>query len=358
MSDKAAGWYPDPDGENRQRYWDGSGWTEYYTPLAAPKAEVHGSATAVEDYPYLASTRAGAHHQVMIAPGTAGSGWPAAGGGGTAAASGETQEFSGAGRRSSASRWALIAATVIVVMLVVGVGWWAIGGRGGDDPTGNGPTSSGPAPTDGPTTTGTVGLGSPVTGELEAGGLFVGELAIGSATTLAIDARSDDDLVLELVDVATGDVVERSDDRPAQLAAIGDNGLDPLLLTTLEPGDYEIQLRERDGGDTEFEVIASEIPAIALEVPVTASAPARGGWFGFLDVPADAGYTIDVAALDGGDPVLVLLGPDDDLEFNDDRTDDDRDPLIEDTLTAGTWFVVFYEYDRDALDATVTVTQG
>jgi hypothetical protein len=33
-----AGWYPEPDGTEGQRWWDGARWTEYATPLAAPLA--------------------------------------------------------------------------------------------------------------------------------------------------------------------------------------------------------------------------------------------------------------------------------------------------------------------------------
>lgn len=32
-----AGWYPEPDGTDGQRWWDGARWTEYATPLAAPR---------------------------------------------------------------------------------------------------------------------------------------------------------------------------------------------------------------------------------------------------------------------------------------------------------------------------------
>jgi hypothetical protein len=31
-----AGWYPEPSGAEGQRWWDGTRWTEYATPLAAP----------------------------------------------------------------------------------------------------------------------------------------------------------------------------------------------------------------------------------------------------------------------------------------------------------------------------------
>lgn len=34
MSHIDAGWFPDPAGSNRQRYWDGSRWTDYFLPPA------------------------------------------------------------------------------------------------------------------------------------------------------------------------------------------------------------------------------------------------------------------------------------------------------------------------------------
>lgn len=39
-----AGWYPEPDGREGQRWWDGARWTEYATPLAAPPYEPYGTA--------------------------------------------------------------------------------------------------------------------------------------------------------------------------------------------------------------------------------------------------------------------------------------------------------------------------
>jgi hypothetical protein len=35
----AAGWYPDPDGSGGQRYWDGSAWTEHWSPATPEPAE-------------------------------------------------------------------------------------------------------------------------------------------------------------------------------------------------------------------------------------------------------------------------------------------------------------------------------
>jgi hypothetical protein len=43
-----AGWYPEPSGTEGQRWWDGTRWTEYATPLAAPEHgqyAPYGSAT-------------------------------------------------------------------------------------------------------------------------------------------------------------------------------------------------------------------------------------------------------------------------------------------------------------------------
>jgi hypothetical protein len=45
-----AGWYPEPNGTDGQRWWDGTRWTEYATPLSPPpQAEYapYGSATQV-----------------------------------------------------------------------------------------------------------------------------------------------------------------------------------------------------------------------------------------------------------------------------------------------------------------------
>src|SRR5690625_2785514 len=57
MSEQAPGWYPDPSGKNRQRFWDGDGWTEYYQPLAPQATQAHEPQSAEEDYPYLAEAR-------------------------------------------------------------------------------------------------------------------------------------------------------------------------------------------------------------------------------------------------------------------------------------------------------------
>jgi hypothetical protein len=39
----AAGWYPDPEGSEQQRYWDGQQWTEHYAPANTGSATWSGS---------------------------------------------------------------------------------------------------------------------------------------------------------------------------------------------------------------------------------------------------------------------------------------------------------------------------
>ena len=34
--DQPAGWYPDPEGSDQERYWDGSEWTEFLEPVEIP----------------------------------------------------------------------------------------------------------------------------------------------------------------------------------------------------------------------------------------------------------------------------------------------------------------------------------
>jgi hypothetical protein len=45
-----AGWYPAPDGTGGQRWWDGTQWTEYASPLAPPPAPQHQQQYAAQQY--------------------------------------------------------------------------------------------------------------------------------------------------------------------------------------------------------------------------------------------------------------------------------------------------------------------
>lgn len=360
MSDKAAGWYPDPDGENRQRYWDGDSWTDYFTPLAPAGAELHGAATASADYPYLAAARSNPHPGLMARPGTPGStasgGWPT-----TAPAGGtgdDTAEFTGAGRRSGGSRWVLLTVSLLVVALVVTIGVWLLGGGPGEDPTA-GPTPTAPT---GPIPTSTgdpVDLGGSTTGEVGAFGIWTSSLSLDAETLLSIDVRADAggaDLQVTLRPQGGGDDVASNDDRGSALANTSGNALDPLLVATIPAGDYELEVENRTGAGTDFDLaVAGLTTELPLGTQVDGTVPAGGVWAGYVTVPSDGAYRVDVVGVsaddgDTPDPILVMIGPDGEQLINDDRADGDADPLLEDSLTAGTWVVLVTDYRGRSID--------
>lgn len=354
MSDKPAGWYPDPDGENRQRYWDGSAWSEYYTPLAPQRDELRGASTATADYPYLTASRTGAHHDVMVTPAGGGSGWPTAA---PAPEGGQTLEFSGGGRRGSAGRWALIVASVLVVGLVIGSLWWAFGWSSpGDDPTG-GPTATTAPPSDGPTVTADVAVGTSVSGEVPEAGLWVGTVSVAADSTLLLDARasgSDGDLRLQVREAGSTDTLSENDDRGSFLQGVGGTSLDPLTSATLTAGSYEIVVDDRRGEETGFDLAVTAVEEeLTLETPTTTSLAADAVWLGTVAIADDGDYVVDVLG-DGADPVLVMIGPDGRQLVSDDRDQDSPDPLIAERLGAGTWTVVITEYFGDATELTIT----
>lgn len=359
VSDKAAGWYPDPDGENRQRYWDGDSWTDYYTPLAPQQPELHGSTTATADYPYLVASRTGSHENLMAVPGSRGSGgWPTAPAQG---GDGETQEFSGGGRRTRAGVWALVAASILVVMLVVGVAWWAFGPKPPpEDPTAGGTTN----PTDGSTTVSGMALGQPASATVPSGGLWVGTLTLAAETTVLIDARAEggsDDLRITIVPADEDDPVGGNDDRGSNLASFGQNALNPLAVATLPAGDYEVRIDERNGAESDFDVVANEVSdTLSDGATIDISVDEDNYWAGALT--SDGGtYEIDVRGESSSgygdpDPVIVVVGETDRQYVNDDRGDDNYDPLLEQQLDEGTWVVLVFDWGVNALEASVTVT--
>ncbi|WP_206673422.1 DUF2510 domain-containing protein [Pseudactinotalea terrae] len=363
MSDKAAGWYPDPDGDNRQRYWDGDSWTEYYTPLAPERTDLHGASTAVTDYPYLTASKTGSHHDLMAPPihvGRSGSGgWPTAP---AAGGDGDTQEFNGGGKHSRASAWAMVAASALVVLLVVGVAWWAFRP---DSPAG-GPTDGDTTrPTDGETVTAELTVDSPSSATVPAAGLWIGTLELGSDTTLLLEAygsSSSSDLRISVVPEGSDDPVGANDDRGNFLASIGGNALNPLLAVTLAAGTYEVHVDERNGAEVDFDISATSVTAeLAPGSSVDASTAQNGFWAGVLTMAADGAVTITVEGVSttensNPDAVVVVVGEGDRQYVNDDRNADDRDPQLEQDLPAGTWVVLVFDYRGRALEADVTVS--
>ena len=64
-----AGWYPDPDGSDGQRYWDGNSWTEHRAPAAEPPAEEPTAVVQLRSIP--TETRVGAHRKPDTEPSAA-----------------------------------------------------------------------------------------------------------------------------------------------------------------------------------------------------------------------------------------------------------------------------------------------
>ena len=72
-----AGWYPQPDG--RQRWWDGTQWTEHYHDATAPAADAAASSEAGAATDTTAGAATGADHpygQTAYVHTATPSGWP------------------------------------------------------------------------------------------------------------------------------------------------------------------------------------------------------------------------------------------------------------------------------------------
>ncbi|UFU07770.1 DUF2510 domain-containing protein [Ruania halotolerans] len=359
MSDQAAGWYPDPTGENQQRYWDGDSWTDYYAPALPAQEEPSGPETAHEDYPYLAEVT----HQrpdVMVAPGTPGA-WSTSSAWGTPAEGKDdsgTKVF-GAGVRNTPGGVAAVASLVVLaVLLVAGIGWWVVSGMRGDDPDPSGGSTGGSGT--GSVTTGTVTLTDTIDALVEEDGRWEGTLSLSEATVLLLDVRTDSGEDLEVsVQDSSGAEVAGGDDRGRELTeGLGGSSLDPLVTAELEGGEYTVIVTELDGERSGFTVGATPVVEdVELELPTAASVPASGYWAGSIDLPADGAYAVDVRDSDGNDPVLVTIASDGRVRSNDDRDpqNDDRDPLLETQFPAGTVVLLVTEWSEDATNVTVTV---
>ncbi|WP_168211703.1 DUF2510 domain-containing protein [Ruania zhangjianzhongii] len=362
MSEREAGWYPDPTGENQERFWDGDSWTEYYAPIVPSDEQEHGAGTAREDYPYLAEL----NHRpdVMVAPGTAGDGWLANQPWGPAAQPRDddgTKVF-GAGVRGTPGGTAAVASLVVLAVLVVaGLGWWLVSGRNDpDDPDmSNPPTAS---PGSGAVVTGTFAADGETSETIEAGGRYEGDLSLTEQTTLAIDVRGDGgavDLTLTVQDDA-GDEVYSSDDRGRDLVDMLDGtSLDPFGVPTLEAGDYTVVLEDVNGATTSFTATSAPITdEVRIGSSATANVPADGAWIGLVQVADEGEYTVDVRDDGSEDPMLATLDSEGRERMNDDRdySGDDYDPQLVAPMPSGPLVLIVTEWAGDATSVTISVT--
>lgn len=66
-----AGWYPDPQDDTKQRYWDGSSWTEHTAP-AAQRSGATPASSATQDLGATTTSMAGGATSPATAPGIGG----------------------------------------------------------------------------------------------------------------------------------------------------------------------------------------------------------------------------------------------------------------------------------------------
>ena len=362
MSDQEAGWYPDPEGANQERYWDGDSWTEYYAPIVPTDEQEHGAATARADYPYLAEL---SHRpDVMVAPGTPGDGWQPNQPWGPAAQPRDddgTKVF-GAGVRGTPGGTAAVASLVVLaVLLVAGLGYWLVSGR--NEPDGPGPSQPPSAsPGSGAVVTGTFAADGETAESLDAGGRYEGTLSLPSATTLAIDVRGDGgavDLELTVLDEG-GDEVYSADDRGRDLSDMLDGtSLDPFAAPTLEAGDYTVVVEEVNGGATSFTAASTPITEeVQIGGSTSANVPAEGTWIGVVQIAEEGEYTVDVRDNGSADPTLATLDSAGRERVNDDRdySGGDYDPQLVAQTPSGPLVLIVGEWGGDATSVTISVT--
>ena len=389
MSEKVAGWYPDPSGKNQQRFWDGDGWTEYYQPLAPAQPQVHGAQTAAEDYPYLTQAR-GTMPTPHIPPpqgwqttqhdwdtpaaattwttpqqttswgtpadpqATAGGAYqpPQPGWGAHPSPGGhaDTQVLrsgtQSAGRASRGGVIAIIVVSVLLLGLLVAGGIMAF--QDSDDP-------DEPATTDG----GALDPAALTSGTVPRGGEWVGEFSISGGGTYLVDARSTDgsDLQMALREAGGGPTLSYNDDR-GNLVRMGADRLDPLLAVSLAAGEYEVVLSEYRSSAADFEVSLTQVTEqIDPGDRIRADVDGDSAYLAVLELDDEAMISIDVQAVDGWDPTLTVHSLQRDVHWDDDDSGTGLNPLLEDLeLDAGSYLVIIAEYDGQPMTVDIDVS--
>ncbi|MFV0426530.1 MAG: DUF2510 domain-containing protein [Beutenbergiaceae bacterium] len=337
MTTKEAGWYPDPNGDNQQRYWDGEAWTDYRKPLAEKSQQLHGALTASQDYPYLAQARPDHYPMPVDGPG-----WSAAGPQPT------NGQFSGGQRRSTALWWVGVVVVLVVVAVVAALMWRVLGPPA--PPTASDQTAGVATPDLTPMDPVSLSTDSSENYEVDSNAIWIGELNITSPATVLVDVRSetaDTDLSLSVVD-DQGNEIYGNDDRGPQLAAIGGEGLDPLAFMALDPGNLTLRIHELDGKTTDFQL---QIDVIDDEVSLgrqSISVPQSSGWVGFLTITNAQEYEVEVSSSGQQDPVLILRSPSNRVLISDDIDTDNIDSRLVEELEVGTWMVLVHDYDGDS----------
>ncbi|ACQ79701.1 peptidase domain protein [Beutenbergia cavernae DSM 12333] len=329
MSTPPAGWFPDPDGQDRLRYWDGTAWTEHYAASneppgapsgpAAPGGYDAGYGTApTTDFgaaPGYGQSASGGYGQ---AP-SGGYGQSASGGYGQAPSGGYGQAPSGGYGAAPAPGWADTAGTAYGVggqqqpgqqydAYGQPQGAAAYGGPGG--PGGPGPGGSG--------------------GNR---GLVIALIAIGAVVVI----------VLAVLGIRL-------------LTAGGDPTTLPTQQPTVQPTSDPTDPPTTGGGNA-----TGELP---LDSPVEVSVPAGATFEATFTIPEDGLYVIAAEGQDDADTTLALLDSSgSEIAAIDDHPSAARnlfnstyDSLLTGYYAAGDYTVVVAEYYGDAADVTLSAT--
>lgn len=363
VSDQQAGWYPDPEGQNQQRFWDGQSWSDYYAPLVATHHQTPETSNHPSAYPYLAEKR---HPDVMVAPGATrpnlapiNSAWGHAE---EPRMAGGTQVFGAGTGRGAGAVAAVIALILLAVLIVTGMIWWLLSPETGkDDPAATqAPTT---APGSGAVVADTFDPEGTNTADLDAGGRYEGTFTLDEAATLALSLIGDGDTVdlhMQILNEA-GDAVFTSDDRGREAATIfGGTSLDPLAFPQLPAGEYTIVIEDADGEQTHLEATGAIVDTVVeIDEPATIDIAENTIRVAVVELERTGKFTIDVQDSSGHDPVLLAVDSKGRQHISDDRdyTEGDYDPLLESYLPEGQVVLAITEWHGEETSVTVTVSE-
>ena len=219
----APGWYEDPHGGGGQRWWDGERWSEHTAPAVQPAAPAAPPAPPAPPAAVPGQAVPGQAAPGQAVPEQHTSWQPTAGQQGSVTP--DHQGGPSSGGSSSGGKLLAVLAGLVVLVVVIGVGVWALVG-GGDDAV----------------EADTIATGDSFTYEVAEDGSWELDLdAPGGLVVIDVRGLDGFDPVAELVDPSSGERIGRNDDRStAHLDEYGGDRLDSLLELDLSAGSYRL----------------------------------------------------------------------------------------------------------------------